>query len=146
MQAARQGYVLVSGNARGADSQAQSSALTHGGAVISVVADCLSGYSGSDRLLYLSEEDYDASFSSHRALSRNHVIHSLGDAAFAAQCSLGKGGTWSGTTHNLERRLCPVFGFQDGSDAMRELERRGAHLIAPGELQNLSKLTDGCRE
>ena len=41
-QAALQGYVLVSGNARGADKAAQFVCLRHGGQVISVVADALS--------------------------------------------------------------------------------------------------------
>ena len=38
-QAARQGYVLVSGNARGADRAAQDSCLEAGGEVIAIVAD-----------------------------------------------------------------------------------------------------------
>lgn len=62
-QAARQGFVLVSGNAVGADQAAQSGCLDAGGQVISVVADALHSHLERPNVLYLSEEDYDMPFS-----------------------------------------------------------------------------------
>ena len=50
LQMARQGYVLVSGGARGADAAAQASCLTGGGQVISVLAGPLTGASCPSRL------------------------------------------------------------------------------------------------
>ena len=97
-QAARQGFVLISGNARGADRTAQDSCLAAGGQVISVVADALSEKTEQENVLYLSEEDYDQAFSAQRALRRNRVIHALGEVTLVAQSDLGIGGTWSGTT------------------------------------------------
>ena len=68
-QAACQGYVLVSGNARGADRVAQDACLKAGGSVISVVADELRGHEPHERILYLSEDSFDAAFSAQRAIS-----------------------------------------------------------------------------
>ena len=140
-QAAKQGYALVSGNARGADKIAQTAALRHGGKVISVVADSLAEKAPQENLLYLSEEDYDLGFSAQRALSRNRVIHAMGDVTFVAQCSFGTGGTWSGTQMNLRSGWSPVYCFNDGSDAARELEQMGAALIKEDALHSLHELS-----
>lgn len=139
-QAALQGYVLVSGNARGADTAAQEACLAHGGCVISVVADRLKDQPLRKRVLYLSEDGYDLGFSPQRALSRNRVIHALADATLVAQCTLGKGGTWDGTMRNLKEGWSPVFCFDDGSAAARELTQMGAQPISLPQLQTLPDL------
>lgn len=139
-QAAIQGYVLISGNARGADRTAQQACLDAGGKVISVVADELCSHRETDGILYISEEDYDAPFSSHRALSRNRVIHALGMVTVAAQCTLGKGGTWDGSTRNLRHGWSPLFLFRDGSEASLELEQMGAETIDIEELADYAAL------
>ena len=139
-EAALQGYVLVSGNARGADRIAQTACLNAGGQVISVVADELEKHQSTENVLYLSEDSFDTAFSAVRAHSRNRVIHALGEKAFVAQCNLGKGGTWSGTVQNLKENWSPVFGFRDGSEAMKQLEQLGAVLITEEDLTDLSGL------
>lgn len=139
-QAAKQGFVLVSGNAKGADQMAQEACLDAGGCVISVVADELGNKDPDERILYLSEEDFDAPFTAIRALSRNRVIHSLGQVTLVAQCTLEKGGTWDGTVKNLRFGWSPVCCFDDGSEAMSRLERMGAMLIAPEQLTDLKTL------
>lgn len=139
-EAARQGYVLVSGNARGADRIAQKACLEAGGKIISVVADELMKQSVRDNVLYLSEEGYDSAFSSVRALSRNRVIHALGEKVLVAQCTLGMGGTWSGTTRNLKENWSPVFCFGDGSEAVRQLEQLGAVTVIADDLKDMTKL------
>ena len=139
-QIARQGYALVSGNARGADRTAQEAALAQRGVVISVVADALERHSLKKNVLYISEEGYDLPFTSQRALRRNRIIHSLGQKTFVAQCTLGKGGTWDGTCHNLQKNLSPVFCFRDGSDASTELEQMGACLVDLADLVHIPAL------
>lgn len=141
-QAALQGYTLVSGNAKGADSAAQNACLKHGGKVISVVADALTAHPMRENVLYLSEDAYEESFSTPRALSRNRVIHALGNMVFVAQCTLEKGGTWDGTTKNLHSGWSSVFCFDDGSKAARELEKRGAQLICMDALTDFSELEE----
>ena len=124
--AAQQGITLVSGNARGADSIAQEACLAAGGRVISVVADKLQKQRYRENVLYISESGFDCDFTAARALSRNHVIHALGSRVFVAQCSLGKGGTWSGTYTNLKKKRTPVVCFADGSSATEALCALGA--------------------
>jgi len=127
--AARQGLVLVSGNARGADQSAQKACLAAGGQVISIVADELSRQLPRVNVLYISEEGFDEPFSAQRALSRNRCIHALGQITFVAQSAYHKGGTWDGTAKNLRFGWSTVACFDDGSDAVRELEKMGAYRI-----------------
>ena len=139
-EAARQGYVLVSGNARGADQTAQRAALEAGGAVISVVADALTDHMPGERELFLSENCFDLPFSPIRALSRNPIIHILGEKTFVAQVTPRQGGTWDGTTKNLRQLWSPVFCFRDGSEGSLLLAQLGAQLIAAEELSDFHRL------
>lgn len=139
-QAARQGYVLVSGNARGADRTAQNACLQNGGRVISVVADRLDEKRQQENVLYLSEESFDLPFSAQRALSRNRCIHALGEKTFVAQCTLESGGTWDGTVKNLRYGWSPVYVFADGSDASAALDAMGALSVLPPMLEDIGAL------
>ena len=135
-----QGYVLVSGNARGADQAAQNACLEAGGKVISVVADALVEHSTKENVLYISEDDFDAPFSAQRALSRNRIIHSLGQMTFVAQCGYQQGGTWDGTVKNLRFGYSPVYCFADGSPAQTLLTEMGAQSVEISQLTNLASL------
>ena len=139
-QAALQGYVLISGNARGVDRTAQESCLAAAGRVISVVADELWKQPMRENVLYLSEGDYGEGFSAHRALSRNRVIHALGIVTFVAQAFLNIGGTWDGTVKNLQNGWSDVYAFRDGSEAMMQLEQMGANLIGMDDLASFFDL------
>lgn len=140
-QAALQGYTLVSGNARGADKTAQESCLANSGTVICVVADTLESHvCRNESVLYMSEDGFDLPFSAIRALSRNRVIHALGEKTFVAQCTYGKGGTWSGTVKNLQKKWSSVFCCSDGSRAIRHLCGMGANAVIRSELSNIREL------
>lgn len=137
---ARQGYVLVSGHAQGADSVAENACLAAGGQVISVVSSPLQSQPLQENVLFLAEGGYDISFTPYRALSRNRIIHALGEKTFVAQCTGEKGGTWDGTVKNLRFGWSSVFCYADGSATSRELESRGALLIDEKALQDFSSL------
>ena len=139
-EVARQGYVLVSGNAKGADQTAQNACLAVGGKVICVVADELQKYPLQKNVLYLSEDSFDLPFTPQRALSRNRVIHTLGYITLIAQCAPGTGGTWDGTSKNLRHNWSPVFCFDDGTHGMEELVQLGATSVGMDQLTNLSAL------
>ena len=139
-QAAQQGYVLISGNARGADREAQESCLAHGGQVISIVADALQDHPKQENVLYLAEDSYDLPFSSHRALSRNRLIHAMGKITLVAQSSLEKGGSWRGAVENLRHGYSVLGVFYDGSIAAHSLIDRGAKCVTLQELSDLSVL------
>ena len=139
-QAARQGYVLVSGNARGADRTAQEACLEAGGRVICVVADALAQHESRERVLYLSEDCFDADFSAQRALSRNRVIHCLGHWTFVAQAGYQKGGSWDGCEKNLRHGWSPVCCFADGSRAALALTDMGAEPVTADSLGDFGRL------
>ena len=143
LQSAKQGYTLVSGNARGADKTAQEACLAAGGSVICVVADQLEKHRPKERVLYLAEDAFDEAFSAQRALSRNRVIHCLGAVALVAQTSDHKGGTWSGTVQNLHRCWSKVCCFRDGSQATAELLQQGALAVDMEDLEDLPTLISG---
>lgn len=140
-EAAVQGYVLVSGNARGADTAAQEACLAEGGSVISVVADSLERLQLREQVLYLSEDGFDLPFSSGRALSRNRIIHCLSQCVLVAQSDLGHGGTWSGTRQNLRCGWSNVCCFSDGSPAATHLVQMGAVPVSMQSLKDISVLS-----
>lgn len=140
VQSARQGYVLVSGHARGADKAAEEACLENGGQVISVVSDPLKNHPLQRNVLYLAEDGFEIAFSPYRALSRNRIIHALSEKTFVAQCTVEKGGTWDGTCKNLRHSWSQVFCYRDGSTASLELEQMGAVLIDCAALQDISSL------
>ena len=131
----------MSGNARGADKTAQEACLEHGGRVISIVADQLERHPLRRNVLYLSEEEFDGEFSPASALSRNRVIHTLGELTLVAQATLERGGSWDGTVRNLHNGWSSVFCFDDGSPAFTRLTQLGAVGIGTEDLADLGKLS-----
>ncbi len=130
--AAREGYTLVSGNAAGADRTAQEACLRAGGSVICFVADSLQDVRHPQpgaRVLLCSEACYHAEFSAARALSRNHLIHAMGEKTLVAQTDCGRGGTWAGSCDNLRCGYSPLFVFDDGSQGAAALLARGAQPV-----------------
>ena len=142
IQAAKQGFTLVSGNARGADQTSQNACLASGGRVISIVADALTDRKETENLLWLCEDSFDLGFSPIRALSRNRLIHSIGIATIAAQASLKVGGTWDGSVKNLRFGWSPLFCFDDGRESTQMLAQMGAVLIGEEVLEDLTALAD----
>lgn len=137
-QAARQGFALVSGNARGADRAAQDACLEAGGCVISVVADELQKQKAIENVLYVSEDGFDEVFSAVRAISRNRIVHSLAQVTFVAQSAYQSGGTWDGTVKNLRFGWSAVCVYRDGSPAQRLLCDMGAAAVDAADLGELS--------
>ncbi len=139
--AAREGRVLVSGNAVGADRTAQNACLEAGGCVIAFLADELEKHLPKDpeRQLTVSASGFDLPFSNPRALYRNHLIHAQGEKVFVAQCDGPKGGTWAGTTENLTRGWSEVYLCDDGSEPMLALWERGATPISPKGLNSFDE-------
>ena len=141
-EAAGQGLVLISGNAKGADRTAQEAALAAGGTVISILADRLTDHIPGPNTLYLSEEGFELEFSAQRALSRNRCIHAMGLSAIAAQCTLRSGGTWDGSVKNLRFGWSPLYVFDDKSESADLLEQMGAVKIGLDELRDLRNLPE----
>lgn len=139
-QAARQGFTLISGNARGADRTAQDAALAAGGQVVSILADALTDHSPAANVLYLCEDSFDLDFSAIRALSRNRLIHTMGQITLVAQSSLKSGGTWDGSVKNLRFGWSPLYCFDDGRESTRLLCQMGADNVKFSDLRDLNAL------
>ena len=138
--AAKEGYALVSGNARGADRTAQEACLAAGGAVIAVLPAELDGHRPeTERVLYLCLTGWHLPITPYRALERNRIIHALGEKTFAAQSHLS-GGTWSGSEENLRRGWSPLFVNADGGEGCAALAAMGATAVSLKELTSLRNL------
>ena len=138
--AATEGFVLVSGNARGADRTAQDACLHAGGAVLAIVPDGLQYHAPeNERIAFLCEWGWHLPMAGYRALERNRLIHAMGEKTFVAQSHLS-GGTWSGSEENLRRGWSPLFVHDDGSDGCAALISMGANAVKPEELRSLRAL------
>lgn len=128
--AAREGLVLVSGNAHGADRCAEDACLAAGGAVIAFVPGELETCCPrTDRELYLCESGWHLPFSAWGALARNRLIYALSRHALIA-CTGTRGGTFSGASEALRRGNGPVSVRDDGSPGSRALIALGAHPVS----------------
>ena len=115
---ARQGVAVVSGGARGVDSEAMQAALDGEGIVLGVLADSLARAAvvgkyrpsiRAGRLVLISPYDPEAGFNTGNAMNRNKAIYALSDFALVVSASLSKGGTWEGAVENLRRAWVPLF-------------------------------------
>lgn len=100
--AAKRGFVLVSGNARGVDDAAQYGALRAGGSVVSVLAEGLGGWKPrapyrplitGENYAAVSEFPDEARWLASRAMQRNETIIALSCAFVVVQAG-ESGGTW----------------------------------------------------
>lgn len=130
--AAQEGFTLVSGGAEGADLAAQNACLAAGGRVICFVPDALSHRRAQKNTLFCSDEGWELTFSSARALRRNRYIHALGEKVIVAHCEQPRGGTWSGTSYNLQHRLSPVYLLDADTEGARVLGSMGGEFIDEG--------------
>lgn len=122
---AREGYVLVTGGARGVDTASLAGALEAGGSAILVPAkpaermlDSMAARRALEegRLLILCDTLPDEPFSAAKALSRNHTLYALGGAAVVAASREGIGGSWHGATDCLRGGWTPVYAVSDAGE------------------------------
>ena len=126
--AAKEGFVLVTGGARGADWTAVNACLQNGGRTVVFVPDALRRRvrEAGPNCLMLSAGGYDVPFSTARALSRNVWVHKLGESTLIAQTGYGRGGTWRGGADNLRMGWSSRYVNDDGSPGARALADMGA--------------------
>lgn len=106
------GFVVVSGYAKGVDRQALESAIQNGGSSIIVLPQGIttfsSGYKGlykeivSGRVLVISTFRPNAGWDKGLAMTRNQYIYGLAEKIFVAE-SDNKGGTYSGVQDGLKK-------------------------------------------
>ena len=141
---AREGYVIVSGGAKGVDSIAENTSITENGCAISIVSNNLNKKIKEKsvrnailegRLLVMSTVNPDAHFTVYRAMDRNKYIYGLSQYAVVVSSSYDKGGTWNGATENLKRKWVPLYvrndeGIPLGNKNLMELGGKPINLKA----------------
>ncbi|HEX4953660.1 MAG TPA: DNA-processing protein DprA [Thermoanaerobaculia bacterium] len=149
-EAARQGFTLISGGAKGVDEAAMQGALTSEGTAVGVLADSLLRHATAARyrerlargdLALLSMANPEAGFDVGNAMARNKIIYCLSDATVVVTSSRQSGGTWHGAVENLRHGWVPTWVLPDsdpgsGNSALVE---RGARRL-PGGSAPLSVL------
>ena len=108
---------LISGAAKGIDSESMMSAINRKGTAIGVLADGLSrtavapayheaimdGY-----LTLISPYEPESRWQMFTAMERNKLIYALADAALVVAWSDEKGGTWAGMVEALKQKQIPI--------------------------------------
>ena len=149
--AARDGYSIVSGGARGVDRSAMKGALDSEGTGVTVLADSLLRAATSalyrrpllsGDLVLVSTVNPEARFNVGNAMARNPYIYCLADAAVVVASARGSGGTWSGACENAKAGWVPLWvrHSSDPDSGNRDLvEQKGARRL-PDRLESVVAL------
>ena len=116
--AAKQGYSVVSGGARGVDETSMLGALKHKGTAIGILANDL--YRAASSLKYrehvlsgdlvlMSPFSPNARFNVGLAMARNRYVYCLADTAVVVSSTPEKGGTWRGAVENIKAGWVPLW-------------------------------------
>jgi len=147
---ARQEMQVVSGGARGIDTEAIVAALEAGGSAVGVLPGDLAraAVNGKyrdaiqeSRLVLVSPYDPGSGFNVGHAMQRNRHIYALADCGLVVSSSFGKGGTWSGAVEALKHGE-PVFVRSQGQkipEGNHNLGKIGALSFPEGPWTNLAE-------
>ena len=139
------GYQVVSGAAKGIDSESMLASLNNGHTAVGIVADSLFRASGSgqwrqalrnQQLALITPFYPEAGFSANNAMARNKYIYLLSQATVVV-CSGEKGGTWSGAIENIKNGWVPLLvsahanTLQAGNNALLSGKGVNKPLITP---------------
>jgi predicted Rossmann fold nucleotide-binding protein DprA/Smf involved in DNA uptake len=141
---------LISGGARGVDSEAMQTVLDNGGQVIGFIADSLLKMSVNgkyrqalrdQRLVLVTSNDPKTPFSVGNAMARNKFVYCLSDWTLVIASSYNEGGTWAGATENLKNKWVPLFVREDVDvpEGNYRLIEKGATAIRPDSFSNPDK-------
>lgn len=138
-KAAKEGFAIVSGGARGVDETAMLGALKQDGVVIGVMADSLLKAATSSKwrkglmnehAVLVSPFYPEAGFSVGNAMARNKYIYCLADSSLVIH-SGKKGGTLNGAEENLKKTWVPLWVKRttDKEAANADLVVKGGHWL-----------------
>lgn len=152
-QAARDGYSIVSGGARGVDQTAMLGALDVEGMAVGVLAENLLRAVTSAKycehimaknLTLITPFNPEARFHAGNAMARNRYIYCMADAAVVVSSTAKKGGTWAGAVENLKHKWVPLWvkPSSEGASGNPELTEKGGHTL-PDHPYSLDTLFNG---
>lgn len=148
---ADQGIAVISGAAKGIDSESMMAAINQRGAAIGVLADGLGRAAVAapyheaildGRLTLISPYEPESRWFPFTAMERNKLIYALADAALVVASSDEQGGTWSGAVEALKQGQIPIYVKASGEipAGNRKLIRSGAHEFPHEPWSDLRKL------
>jgi len=148
---AQQKICVISGAAKGIDSEAMLAAVDHGGRAVGVLAEGLAQASVAnvhhealldDRLTLVSPYEPQSRWFPYTAMERNKLIYGFANAALIVSSLEEKGGTWAGATEALKIRRIPLYVKATGtvSDGNSKLLKVGARPFAEEFTTDLSLL------
>ncbi len=144
--AAKEGYTLISGGAKGADSIGEDATLNNGGTALLYLShglfekakESFEHIEKGNLLLCVAHNPY-ARFEAYNALGRNEYIYKSARACFVAHSRYGRGGTFSGAKKNIKDGGPPTYLFAQSEGNRALCEMGGIPLETPPE--TLSKIT-----
>lgn len=158
-RAADNGYVVVSGGARGSDRWGMFGALQHGKDAIGVLHGDLAKDANKNDTRQFIEDGHlclvahvhpATGFVTGNAMARNRFIHSLADAAVVISTAKGSGGTWAGSVDNLKKRWSPLLVWDGphapGGNAALIKEGGFTFDAIPGDADSFAALISAARE
>ena len=148
---ARERLAVVSGGAKGIDSEAMMAAVDSGGRAIGVLAEGLgraavaSKYHDAlldGRMTLVSPYEPEARWFAYTAMERNKVIYALSEAALVVCSAAEEGGTWAGAVEALKHGGIPVYVKSSGvvAPGNQRLLQSGARPLPPQPWENLTSL------
>lgn len=134
---ADQRITIISGAAKGIDSESMMSAINQRGTAIGVLAEGLGRAAVAEpyheaivegRLTLISPYEPESRWFAFTAMERNKLIYALADAALVVASSDEQGGTWAGAVEALKQGQIPVYVKAAGEISVgnRKLIRSGA--------------------
>jgi len=117
-QCASQQIPVISGAAKGIDSESMQATVDQSGRAIGVLAEGLGRASVAPRyhdaildghLTLISPYEPDSRWFAYTAMDRNKLVYGLSDAALVVSSGDEKGGTWAGAVEALRHKRVPVY-------------------------------------
>ena len=115
---AEQRISVISGAAKGVDSESMMAAVDRGGRSVGVLAEGLGRAAVASRyhealveghLTLISPYEPEARWFPYTAMERNKLIYGLADAALVVSSAAENGGTWAGAIEALKHGQVPVY-------------------------------------
>jgi len=115
---AEQRIPVISGAAKGVDSESMMAAVDRGGRSVGVLAEGLGKAAVASQyheallegcLTLISPYEPEARWRVYTAMERNKLIYGLADAALVVSSAAENGGTWAGATEALKHGQVPVY-------------------------------------
>jgi predicted Rossmann fold nucleotide-binding protein DprA/Smf involved in DNA uptake len=150
---ADQRIAIISGTAKGIDSESMMSAINQRGTAIGVLAEGLGRTAVAEpyheaiiegRLTLISPYEPESRWFAFTAMERNKLIYALADAALVVASSDEQGGTWSGAVEALKQGQIKIYVKASGEipAGNRKLIQSGAHEFPQELWGDLRKLLE----